>query len=140
MTVWHWLQDRPLLYHWAPVVAWMGLIFFLSAQPDLPHPEAGWADMLISSGAHAFVFGVLALLWARALGERRRALLAAFALTALYALSDEFHQAFVPGRHPDALDLLCDGGGALLGLWAWAWWQRLSARSLKVEGSGRFHG
>jgi VanZ family protein len=131
VTVWHWLQHRPLLYRWLPVAAWMGLIFFLSAQPDLPHAEIGWADMLISSGAHAFVFGVLALLWARVLGEGRWTLPAAFALTALYALSDEFHQAFVPGRHPDALDLLCDACGAMLGLWALAWWRRRSARTLK---------
>ena len=119
-----WLQKRPLLYVWLPVLAWMGLIFYLSAQPDLPHPETGWADLLFSSGAHAFVFGVLAVLWARALGARRRALWIAFALTALYALSDEFHQAFVPGRTPDPLDLLCDGLGALVGLALWRWWRR----------------
>jgi VanZ family protein len=102
----------------------MGLIFYLSAQPDLPHPGTGWADLLFSSGAHVFVFGVLAVLWARALGARRHALWIAFALTALYALSDEFHQSFVPGRTPDPLDLLCDSFGAVVGLAAWRWWRR----------------
>jgi VanZ family protein len=102
----------------------MGLIFYLSAQPDLPQPHVGWADLVISSGAHSFVFGVLAVLWARALGERRHALILAFALTMLYALTDEFHQAFVPGRHPDLWDLVCDGFGAVLGLGLWAWWRR----------------
>jgi VanZ family protein len=122
MTVRQWLRARPVLYRWLPVVAWMGLIFFLSAQSDLPHPKGGWADVLISSGGHAFVFGVLAVLWVRALGERRQAWPVALALTVLYALSDEFHQAFVPGRHPDPLDLVCDGLGAALGLgllWLW---------------------
>ena len=108
---------------WLPVLAWMGLIFFLSAQPDLPHPGAGWADLLFSSLAHAFVFGVLAVLLARALGQQRHGLLLALGLTLLYALSDEFHQAFVPGRHPDPLDLVCDGLGAVLALGVWAWWQ-----------------
>lgn len=124
VTVWNWLQRRPLLYLWLPVVAWMGLIFYLSAQPDLPQPHVGWADLLISSMAHAFVFGVLAVLWGRALGERRQGWFLAFVLTALYALTDEFHQAFVPGRHPDPWDLVCDGLGAVVGLGLWAWWTR----------------
>jgi VanZ family protein len=102
----------------------MGLIFFLSAQPDLPHPDAGWLDIALSSAAHAFIFGVLAILWARVLGGRRHAFLFAFLLTVLYALSDEFHQAFVPGRYPDPWDLLADGLGAVLALALWLWWQR----------------
>jgi VanZ family protein len=125
---WRWLRRRPLLYLWLPVVAWMGLIFYLSAQPDLPHPETGWANLLASGGAHALVFAVLSVLWARALEHRPRAWFPALALTLLYALSDEFHQAFVPGRTPDPLDLLWDGCGAVLGLWGWARWQRREAR------------
>jgi VanZ family protein len=128
MRAHHWLRGRPWLFLWVPVVAWMGLIFLLSAQPDLPHPETGWADLLLSSGAHALVFGMLALLWARALGKRPWALPAALVLTVLYALSDEVHQAFVPGRNPDAFDLLCDGIGALLGLFVWSWLARRLAR------------
>lgn len=124
MTARRWLRRHPFLYLWLPLLAWMGLIFFLSAQPDLPHPQAGWIDLLVSSGGHALVFGVLALLWARVLGERPHAWFLALALTMLYALSDEFHQAFVPGRHPDPLDLLCDGLGAALALGLWAWWRR----------------
>jgi len=118
-----WLRRHPFLYLWLPLLAWMGLIFYLSAQPDLPHPNVGWADLLVSNGAHAFVFGVLAVLWARALGERPRTLLIALALTLLYALSDEFHQAFVPGRHPDPWDLMFDGLGAAVGLGLWIGWQ-----------------
>jgi VanZ family protein len=120
MTIRHWLRRHPAIYLWLPVLAWMGLIFYLSAQPDLPHPETGWADLLFSSTAHAVIFAVLAVLWARALGGRPRAWLLALVLTLLYALSDELHQAFVPGRTPDPLDLLCDGAGAALGLWCWA--------------------
>jgi len=124
VTVWHWLRRRPVLYLWLPVVAWMGLIFYLSAQQDLPQTDTHWADLLLSSTAHAFLFGVLAVLWARALSESRRGLLLAFALTMLYALLDELHQTLVPGRHADPWDLLCDGLGAALALGLWAWWQR----------------
>lgn len=109
---------------WLPLVAWMAVIFVLSAQPDLPHVTGGWPDLLISSAAHTFLFAVLAILWARALGQGRRAWLAAVALTLLYALSDEFHQSFVPGRHADPLDLAFDTLGAALGLAGWAWLQR----------------
>jgi VanZ family protein len=102
----------------------MALIFVLSAQPDLPHPDSGWLDLLISSGAHILVFGVLALLLAWALGEWPGGLRLALFLALLYALSDEFHQAFVPGRHPDPLDLFWDAVGALIGLGFWAWLHR----------------
>jgi VanZ family protein len=51
-------------------------------------------------------------------------LLLALALTMLYALGDEFHQTFVPGRHADPWDLLFDGLGTALALGMWAWWQR----------------
>ena len=124
MAALHWLRRRPILYLWMPLLAWMGLIFYLSAQPDLPHPDVGWADLVFSSAAHAFVFGVLAVLWQRVLGERRLAWLVALALTGLYALSDEFHQLFVPGRHADPWDLLCDGAGAVIALAFWWGWQR----------------
>jgi VanZ family protein len=124
MTIYRWLRHRPFLYLWLPLLAWMGLIFFLSAQPDLPHPEVHWVGLLVSSAGHIVVFGVLAILWMRVLWGRPRAWLLALALTALYALSDEFHQAFVPGRHPDLLDLACDGLGMVLALGLWAWWRR----------------
>ena len=124
MTVWQWMRQHPLLYLWLPVAAWMGMIFYLSAQPDLPQTHTHWADLLISSTAHAFVFGVLAILWARVLNQRRHGLVLAFTLTMLYALSDEFHQTFVPGRHADPWDLGCDGLGAALALGLWVLWQR----------------
>jgi VanZ family protein len=124
LTAWQWLRRRPLLYLWLPLAAWMGLIFYLSAQPDLPHPETRGLDLLISSMAHAFMFGVLAVLWVRVLGHNRHVWLLAFALTMLYAMSDEFHQAFVPGRHPDPWDLVCDGLGAAFGLLGWTLWRR----------------
>ncbi len=39
----------------------------------------------------------------------------AFLLALLYAVSDEFHQSFVPGRHPSWVDaLVIDGSGAAL--------------------------
>lgn len=123
MTLRHWLRQHHLLNLWLPLLAWMGLIFFLSAQPDFPHPKVSWLEDLIGIGAHMFLFGVLAVLWARALHDQRRSLLLAFLLAMLYALLDEFHQSFVPGRTADPLDLVFDGLGAALALGGWAWLQ-----------------
>jgi VanZ family protein len=42
----------------------------------------------------------------------------AFALAVLYAITDEFHQSFVPTREGQAFDVLIDSVGAALGLFA----------------------
>lgn len=125
----HWLRAHPLVYYWLPLAVWMGLIFYLSAQPELPGPDNDRLGELLRSGGHAFVFGVLAILWARVLGQRRWALVLAFALTMVYALSDEFHQSFVPGRHPDLWDVACDAAGAVMALLLWTWVQRRRLRA-----------
>lgn len=49
----------------------------------------------------------------------------AWGLSVLYALSDEYHQTFVPGRNGTFVDLLIDASGALVGLLLfWCWGQR----------------
>ena len=51
--------------------------------------------------------------------------LVALGLTMLYAVSDEVHQTFVPGRVADPWDLFCDGLGAAVMLLAFGWlWRR----------------
>jgi VanZ family protein len=104
----------------------MGLIFYLSAQPDLPQIKTGWIDLVAGYGAHFSLYGVLGALSMRALAGRQHAAAAAFALVALYAVSDEFHQGFVPGRHPSLADLITDLVGAGLGVWIYL---RLNSRS-----------
>ena len=118
-----WLRQYPLLYLWLPLVAWMGLIFYLSAQPDFPRPSSDFLEDLLGIGAHICLFAVLAALWGRALHAAGYRVVLALLFTLLYALLDEFHQSFVPGRTADPLDLLWDGLGAALGLAAWAWWR-----------------
>jgi VanZ family protein len=117
------LTVRPLLraaLRWGPPLAWMALIFVLSAQSQLPSAPSPWLDTLAKKAAHATEYAVLALLLLRALDPQRigrgRPFLAAAAalLAVLYALSDELHQALVPGRHPAATDVLIDAAGAAL--------------------------
>lgn len=63
---------------------------------------------------------VLSVLVARAFIWHGRArpdlVLAAWGLTALYALSDEIHQLYVPGRAFQLSDLALDISGAALGI------------------------
>jgi VanZ family protein len=103
---------------WLAALAWMGLIFWLSAQPDLPHAPEPWLDMVVKKAGHAVLYGVLAWLYLRALQENGlssgRTRLLAFGLAVLYAVTDEVHQSFVPGRTPSPWDVLIDGAGAAL--------------------------
>lgn len=100
---------------WLPVVLWMGLIFFLSSQPHLPRYPTPSIDLLLNRVAHLFEYAVLAILLHRAVGDEsgRWALL----IGGLYALSDELHQSFVPGRNAELLDLAFDVLGVILGLY-----------------------
>jgi VanZ family protein len=104
-----------------PALLWAALIFVASSRPDLPHASQPLLDLLARKGAHITEYAVLAVLIRYALGpgqpgRLRGQLIVAWTLTALYAVSDEIHQSFVPGRTPAALDVAIDGAGALLGL------------------------
>jgi VanZ family protein len=96
---------------WLPVVAWATLIFVLSAQPDLTTGLGTW-DTILRKGAHAFEYAILGILLLRALAAPVPAIAAAIA----YAISDEIHQAFVPGRHASALDVVIDSAGVVVGV------------------------
>lgn len=110
------LQDSPYV-RWLAACAWMGLIFVLSAQSTFPVALGRWSQLRDIFG-HLVAYGVLAVLWRNALRASgvRRAAVWAFAIAILYGISDEFHQSFVPGRHPDLFDLATDAVGATAGL------------------------
>ncbi len=99
---------------WLPVVAWGGLIFAFSSVPDLSTGLGGW-DLALRKLAHAAEFAVLGALLLRATGQARFA----FALGVLYALSDELHQVFVPGRLGSPLDVAIDTVGVACGVLLW---------------------
>ena len=102
---------KPVLAAWLPVVAWAALIFAMSSIPDLGTGLGGW-DLVLRKLAHAAEYAVLGALLVRAV---RREVPAA-ALGIAYALTDEIHQAFVPGRQGRPLDVLIDAAGVLLGV------------------------
>jgi len=109
------VQLRP----WLPVFAYMGLIFLLSSLPLTLEggPRLPMRDKL----AHLFEFAGLGYLCARAALQSfpdrapLRAALVGVLVAAAWGVADELHQAFVPTRTADALDLLADALGASLG-------------------------
>ena len=96
---------------WLPVVAWAALIFALSSIPSLSTGLGTW-DLVLRKIAHAAEYAILAALLLRALGNW----VAAFAAGVAYAISDEIHQHFVPGRNGAPLDVLIDAVGVAAGI------------------------
>jgi VanZ family protein len=103
---------------WLPAIAWAGLIFALSAQPDLRFAPDAELDFVVRKIGHMGVFAILALLLLRALtrGASSRPSAWSFTIAAGYAASDELHQALVAGRHPSVVDVAIDAAGALIAL------------------------
>ena len=106
-----WLSD------FGPLILWLGLIFWFSAQSNLLDLDNQIEEGIIYKSAHMVVYAILLWLWWRTLAPQRQftwpVLGLAVALTVLYAISDEIHQLFVPGRHGRVSDVLFDTGGAL---------------------------
>jgi VanZ family protein len=96
---------------WGPVLLWAGLIFVLSSLPDLATGLGVW-DLVLRKLAHVVEYAVLGGLLFRAVAREPTAVL----LGSLYAVTDEVHQAFVPGRDGSPLDWLLDTVGAAAGV------------------------
>lgn len=110
---------------WLSVIVWMGVIFAFSAQAhsgEMTAAYLGQANFVVRKCAHMCEYAMLFLLMRRAilLSEpswplwRARSSLLAFVGTVVYAVSDEVHQSFVPGRSATANDVIVDAGGAAL--------------------------
>ena len=104
----------------AVAVAYMVGIFALSSLPSSVFANLGLPAAL-GNLAHVPLFAGLACvtLWALVGPPLRSALLAALACL-IFAATDEWHQAFTPGRVPEVADLFADAAGILLGIAAFA--------------------
>src|SRR2546430_6502054 len=128
--------------YWMPAIVWMAVIFLgstdmLSAEHTSRFlvPFLRWIDPQISLAAlnaiqfgirklgHLTEYAILAMLLWRALRSGTRwqmkmsiLFLVAGIACAIFAASDEFHQAFVPTRTSSSHDVMIDICGALVGL------------------------
>jgi VanZ family protein len=107
------------ILRWFPAIAVMAVIFGFSSIPSQEMPSFGILDLVVKKGAHMLGYGLLALAYLYGLRFDKRLWWLALLLSVLFAISDEYHQSFVPGRHPSWVDaFIFDGGGAALGLLA----------------------
>ena len=105
-----------ILQLWMPVVAWAGLIFYLSGIPDLKTNLD--CDFILRKIAHMTEYLILTWLLSRALRESFALksvglFIFSVCLSVLYSISDEFHQSFVQGRVGSLRDVLIDSIGVL---------------------------
>ena len=104
---------------WVMLIAWCSLIFFLSSLPTIETPFTIWWDVLAKKTAHFIEYAVLCLLTYRALyrTNHQYALAISIIFSIVFAISDEFHQGFIPGRHPALYDIMIDSIGTLASAW-----------------------
>lgn len=101
-----------------PAIAWAAAIFIQSSMSDIDTPDLGFdfQDKVF----HAIEYAILGYLLRRAMKFQRNNFINDQAgwLTILigstYAISDEFHQYFVPGRSADTDDAIADIIGVIL--------------------------
>ena len=124
-------------------ILWYGLIFYITEQPEadslstqlameelhskvnetvqlaeiwLFNPEF-WNGVL-RIGSHLFLFGILGILFYYLIEPNlrfnKKTFLISIFLVALFGISDEVHQSFVPGRFPMPIDVLKDIAGAIV--------------------------
>ena len=130
------------LKYWLPVLIWLGVMFvgstgLLSAEqtsrflvpflrwlkPDISAEALAQIHFVVRKLGHIFEYVLLAMLLWRALrdGTNLRIgmsfVFAAVWLTCgVFAVSDEFHQSFMPSRTAASSDVLIDICGATIGL------------------------
>jgi VanZ family protein len=96
-------------------VLYVAGLYWLSSLPDLSPWRLHPVMLVLSNLSHAPAFALLAYGVLKTLtGPRpasREQYAAAFAITSLLAVLDEWHQSFVPGRSASAGDLLLDLAG-----------------------------
>ena len=146
---------RVFVKYWLPIVLWLVLIFAASDDeqsvqrssriigpllhwlfPHLPAQTVKDLVTVVRKWAHVTEYAVLAWFFWRALRKpvrddprpwKRSEAVTSLVCVALYGISDEVHQAFVPSRQASPWDVLIDTGGAALGLfvvWVVGRWRK----------------
>ncbi len=117
------------MFPWLFPIIWAGIIFAGSSIHGgaIPAPVSVASQVL-----HACEYAVLAYLIARAFSQTKKEpkrsfsaiIILAFSISVLYGATDELHQLYVPGRHPDSMDVLVDALGSGMGIFVWYWLKR----------------
>ncbi|MCT1905546.1 VanZ family protein [Oceanobacillus sojae] len=143
------------LLSWIAVIFWMALIFYLSHQPAAISNElsSGITELIVDAleklasqfqfnigelhhivrkNAHFFAYlmlGILVLNGLRRSGVNiKQGAGIALLICILYAVTDEVHQLYIPGRSGEVRDVLIDSAGASLGIMIYLIVSRLAGR------------
>lgn len=109
--------NKSWIYRWGPAVIVMVAIFLFSSIPSTGLPTFGTYDLIAKKGGHMLGYALLAAAYLHGFGRGDPGSYRnAFLLAVLYAVGDEIHQSFVPGRGPWVVDIGIDGIGAAIGL------------------------
>ena len=140
-------QKTITILNYVIVCGWALVIFILSNQPAavssgqsgvivghlqqaMPGVSATILTFLVRKSAHIIAYFILGILMYRALRINirrwRTRTVASFALLScsLYAVTDEIHQLFVPGRSGELRDVMIDSIAALVGVGLCVWMMR----------------
>ncbi|RBP58100.1 VanZ family protein [Alkalibaculum bacchi] len=136
-------QMKKRILPWALVIFWMALIFYLSHQPAAESnglstnitrkiaeiiekiaPNIGFnlgsLNHIVRKNAHFFAYLVLGALVVNGVKNSGvstlKAIRVALFICILYAISDEVHQLYIPGRSGEVKDVIIDSAGALVGI------------------------
>jgi len=141
-------RSAPRIKNWLPVVAWAGVIFLFSTDlfssshtshafgflswlfPSLPHEKFPFLHGVLRKFGHWAEYFILAVLLMCVLQNESseknswcHAVLIVV-LVFLYALSDEWHQSFVPSRTASFGDVMIDVLGGICGIFWLLWYHR----------------
>lgn len=78
--------------------------------------EVGVIHFYLRKGTHFFAYLILGMLVITALGKKMKHIWLALSICILFAISDEIHQIFIPGRSGEVRDVLIDTVGAFIGI------------------------
>lgn len=86
----------------------------------IPQNRQERLNLILRKNAHAFEYFVLAIIVSGVLAgfklRGRRAIIYIMFICLFYAVTDEFHQQFVPGRTSLVSDVMIDFAGSLIGI------------------------
>jgi VanZ family protein len=117
---------RNFLICWLPLIAYCVAIYIQSSQPGPEYiPDVRFLDKFLHVGA----YGLLGILFFRAYETlplknfKNLLILTSIGSAALYGISDEIHQYFVPSRQADIMDVIANTIGSICGVYLYTWWK-----------------
>ncbi len=120
------MKNSKKLTNYLAVLVWCGLIFILSNSPRITTVDSQIVDFALKKIAHFIEYFILGMLTYRATNN----ILISISFCILFAVSDEFHQSFIPGREPRVRDVIIDSFGSITAIIIW---NNLSQNLKKIQ-------